>query len=93
MTDMSVNTPKILYDNLDFIAYFQMKPHPLLYRFLEVVSKYQIAFESKAQADPPSPLDERRAMAGQVKKRSIHPGVCEHFKEVCNAAIGRQMGF
>jgi hypothetical protein len=38
-----------------------------------VVSKPQIAFESKAQAD----------------EKAQHTGVCEHFKEVCNAAIGR----
>jgi len=45
---------------------------------LEVVSKRQIAFESKAQAD---------------EKAQHTWGVCEHFKEVCNTAIGRQMGF
>jgi hypothetical protein len=31
-------------------------------KLLEVVSKPQIMFESKAQADPPSPFNERRAM-------------------------------
>jgi hypothetical protein len=35
---------------------------------LEVVSKPQIRSKGKAQADPPSPSDERRAMAGQVEK-------------------------
>jgi hypothetical protein len=30
--------------------------------------------------------------AGRSRKRSIH-GVCEHLSEVCNAAIGPQMGF
>jgi len=35
---------------------------------LEVVSKPQIRFKGKAQADPPSPFNERRAMAGQVGK-------------------------
>jgi len=40
----------------------------------------------QAQADPPSPSDERRAMAGQVKKRSPpHILADEHFKEVCDA--------
>jgi len=36
--------------------------------FSEVVSKCQIRFKGKAQADPPSPFDESRAMAGQVEK-------------------------
>jgi hypothetical protein len=37
-----------------------------------VVSKPQIAFDSKAQAD----------------EKAQHTGVvCEHFKEACNAAI------
>jgi hypothetical protein len=36
--------------------------------YLEVVSKPHIRFKGKAQADPPSPSDERRAMAGQVDK-------------------------
>jgi hypothetical protein len=44
----------------------------------EVISKRQIAFESKAQAD---------------EKAQHTLGVCEHFKEVCNAGIGRKMGF
>jgi len=44
-------------------------------RSLEVVSKPQIMFESKAQADE------------KVVVLSIHI-VCEHFKEVCNAGIG-----
>jgi len=42
---------------------------------------------SKLQADPPSPFDERRAMAGQVGKVVV-PGigaVCEHLPEVCAA--------
>jgi hypothetical protein len=39
-----------------------------------VVSKRQIAFKSKAQAD---------------KKEQQNMAVCEHFKEVCNAAIER----
>jgi hypothetical protein len=42
--------------------------------WLEVVSKPQIAFESKAQAD---------------EKAQHTLRVCEHFEEVCNAAIGR----
>jgi hypothetical protein len=46
--------------------------------YIEVVSKPQIAFESKAQAD---------------EKAQHTLKVCEHFKEVCNAAIGRYMGF
>jgi hypothetical protein len=37
-------------------------------------------FESKAQANPPSPFDERRAMAGQVKKRSPAAGGMSHIK-------------
>jgi len=41
---------------------------------LEVVAKFQIAFESKAQA---------------AEKAQLPWQVCEHFKEVCNAAIGR----
>jgi hypothetical protein len=36
--------------------------------FLEAVSKPQIRFKGKAQADPPSPLDGLWAMAGQVEK-------------------------
>jgi len=35
---------------------------------LEVVSKPRIRFKGKAQADPPAPFDESRAMAGQVEK-------------------------
>jgi len=42
-----------------------------------VVSKPQIAFESKAQAD----------------EKAQHTWVCEHFEEACTAAIGREMGF
>jgi len=45
---------------------------------LEAVSKRQIAFESKAQADE----------KGQSRRRRDEP-----YKEVCNTAIGRQMGF
>jgi hypothetical protein len=52
------------------------------------VSKLQIAFESKAKTDPPSPFDERRAMARQVEKAQH-----KHFKEVRNAAAGREMWF
>jgi hypothetical protein len=51
ITDISVNTPKILYDSLDFIVCFQPKLLSSLYQFLEVVSKRRIAFESKAQGD------------------------------------------
>jgi hypothetical protein len=43
-----------------------------------VVSKRQIVFESKAQTD---------------EKAQHTFKVCEHFKEACNAAIRRQMGF
>jgi len=43
-----------------------------------VVSKCEIAFESKAQAD---------------EKAQHTLGVCEHFKEVCNAAIARKIVF
>jgi len=41
---------------------------------LEVVSKLQIMFESKAQADE--------------KSAAYIIEVCEHFEEVCNTAIG-----
>jgi hypothetical protein len=45
---------------------------------LDVVSKPQIRFKGKAQAD-------RESAAYMV--------VCEHLLEACNAAIGPQMGF
>jgi hypothetical protein len=43
-----------------------------------VASKRQIAFESKAQTD---------------EKAQHTSEYGEHFNEVCNAAIGRWMGF
>jgi hypothetical protein len=45
---------------------------------LEVVSKPQIRFKGKAQAD---------------RESAAYIWVCEHLSEVCNAAIGPQMGF
>jgi hypothetical protein len=42
-----------------------------------VVSKPQVAFESKAQAD----------------EKAQHTLAYVNFEEACNAAIGRQMGF
>jgi hypothetical protein len=47
---------------------------------LEVVSKPQIRFKGKAQADRES-------------RCSQHTWVCEHLSEACNAAMGPQMGF
>jgi hypothetical protein len=44
-------------------------------KLLEVVSKPQIRFKGKAQADRES-------------RCSQHTWVCEHLPEVCNAAIG-----
>jgi len=41
--------------------------------YLEVVSKPQIRFKGKAQAD---------------RESAAYMGVCEHLLEVCNAAIG-----
>jgi hypothetical protein len=49
----------------------------VLYLLLEVVSKPQIRFEGKAQAD----------------EIAQHTEVCAHIEEACNAAIGPQMGF
>jgi hypothetical protein len=52
-----------------------------------LVSKPQIRFKGKAQADPPSPSDERRAMAGQVEKAQSRQRRDEqvHLPEACNA--------
>jgi hypothetical protein len=44
-----------------------------------VASKPQIVFESEAQADE--------------KAQHTYLKVCEHVKEVCNAATGHEMGF
>jgi hypothetical protein len=44
----------------------------------EVVSKPQISFKGKAQAD---------------RESAAYMGVCEHLSETCNTAIGPQMGF
>jgi len=50
------------------------KPSPKLSAFyLEVASKPQIMFESKAWAD---------------EKATAYMVVCEHFEEACNAVIG-----
>jgi hypothetical protein len=56
---------------------------------LEVVSKLQIMSESPAKRDYISDLNKLRYASRRrpMKKRSIRI-VCEHFKEVCNAAIG-----
>jgi len=45
---------------------------------LEVVSKPQIRFKGKAQAD---------------RESAAYMRVCEHLSEACNAAIGPQMRF
>ena len=52
--------------------------HKIYKRGLEVVSKPQIRFKGKAQAD---------------RESAAYMGVCEHLSEACNAAVGPQMGF
>jgi hypothetical protein len=49
-----------------------------IFKGIEVVSKPQIRFKGKAQAD---------------RESAAYIWVCEHLSEVCNAAIGPQMGF